>query len=101
MYSVEYLRKDGRQREHLSCQVGEVSQDKDEARLDDLDVFSASGHKRDQQAEHEAHEGTAKRHHKEGNWRKMKRTCIQGIISNLMKTFIQNAQLYSSIVTDT
>lgn len=68
-----YSRKDGRQGEHLSSQVGEVSQDENKAGLDDLDVFSASGQKRDQQAEHEAHEGTAKRHHKEGNWRERER----------------------------
>lgn len=69
---MEYSRKDGRQGEHLSSQVGEISQDEDEAWLNDLDVFSASGQKRDQQAEHKAHEGATKRHHKEGNWREKK-----------------------------
>lgn len=66
-FFVDHSRKDGRQGEHLSRQVGEVSQDEDEAWLDDLDVFSASGQKRDQEAKHKAHEGTTKRHHKEGN----------------------------------
>lgn len=68
MFFMEYSRKDGRQGEHLSSQVGEVSQDEDEAWLNDLDVFCAPGKKRDQQAKHKAHEGATKRHHEEGNW---------------------------------
>lgn len=66
---MECLREDSRQGEHLSGQVGEVSQNKDEAWLNDLDVFGASGQKRDQQTEHKAQEGTAKRHHEEWNCR--------------------------------
>lgn len=65
MSLMEYSRQDGRQGEHFSCQVSEVSQDENKAWLDDLDVFSASGQERDQQAEHKAHEGTTERHHKE------------------------------------
>lgn len=76
-FFTEYSRKDGREWEHLSRQVGEVSQDEDEARLDDLDVFSASGHKRDEQTKHEAHEGATERHHEEGNWRRRKRKHAQ------------------------
>ena len=67
MFLAKYWRKDGRQGQHLRGQVGEVSQHEDEARLDDLDVFGASGQKRDQQAEHKANERTSKRHHEEGN----------------------------------
>lgn len=70
---MEHLRQDGRQGEHLGRQVGEVSQDEDEAWLDDLDVLSASGQQRDQQAKHEPNEGTTERHHKEGNWSKKER----------------------------
>lgn len=69
MFFMDYSRQDGRQGEHLSSQVGEVSQDEDEAWLNNLDVFSASGQKRDQQTEHKAYEGSTKRHHKEGNCR--------------------------------
>lgn len=71
-----HSRQDGRQGEHLSREVGEVSQDEDKAWLDDLDVFSASGQERDQQAEHKAQEGTTERHHKERDWRKRKRTHV-------------------------
>lgn len=62
-----YWREDGRQGEHLGCQVGEVPQDKDETSLNNLDIFSAPGQKWDQNAEYEANEGAAKRHHEEGN----------------------------------
>lgn len=40
MFFIENSRKDGRQGEHISCQVGEVSQDEDKAWLNDLDIFS-------------------------------------------------------------
>ncbi len=70
MFFIEYSRQDGRQGEHLSRQVGKVSQDEDEARLNDLDVFGASGQQRDEKTEHKAQEGTTKRHHEEGNCRK-------------------------------
>lgn len=73
---MEHSRKDGRQGEHLGSQVGEVSHDKDEARLNDLDVFRASGQKREKYAKHQAEEGAAKRHHKEGNWRQKKKAFI-------------------------
>ena len=72
-FSVENSRKDGGEWEHLSRQVGEVSKDEDEARLDDLDVFGASGQKRDEQTKHQAHEGATERHHEEGDWKKRKR----------------------------
>lgn len=68
VFSLEHSRKDGRKGEHLSRQVGEVSEDEDKAGLYDLDVFSAPGQKGDQDAKHEANEGTTKRHYKEGNW---------------------------------
>lgn len=64
---MENSRKDGGQGEHLSRQVGQVPQDKDEAGFDDLDVFSASGQKWGEQAEHKAKQGTSKCHHEEGN----------------------------------
>lgn len=63
--NVWYSRKDGGKGEHLSRQVGQVSHHKDEAGLDYLDVFSASGQKAHQQAEHKTQEGTAKGNHKE------------------------------------
>lgn len=66
-FFLGHSRKDGRQGEHLSRQVGEVSQDEDKAWLYDLDVFSAPGQKGDQEAKHKANEGTTKGHHKEGN----------------------------------
>lgn len=63
-------REDGRQGQHLRSQVGQVSQDKYEARLNDLDVFGASGQKRNQQAENHPQEGATERHHEEGHWGK-------------------------------
>lgn len=65
--SMGHLRENGRQGEHLCREVGEVSQNEDEARLDDLDVLSAPGHKRNQDSKHKAKKGATKRHHKEGN----------------------------------
>lgn len=65
--SIGHLRENGRQREHLCRKVGEVSQKEDEARLDDLDVLSAPGHKRNQDSKHKAKKGATESHHKEGN----------------------------------
>lgn len=62
-----YVRKDGRKGEHLSCQVGQVSHHKDEARLDYLDVFGASGQKAHQYAKHHTQEGTTKGNHEKWN----------------------------------
>lgn len=61
------LRENGRQRQHLRREVGEVSQNEDEARLDDLDVLSAPGHKRYQDPKDKAKKGATECHHKEGN----------------------------------
>lgn len=61
------LRENGGQGEHLRRQVGEVSQDEDEARLDDLDVLRAPGHKGNEDSKHKAKQGATKSHHKEGH----------------------------------
>lgn len=64
---MRHSREDGRQREHLGCEVGQVSQDEDEARLNDLYLLGASGQQSDQQAKHKAHQGTTEGHHEEGD----------------------------------
>lgn len=77
---MKYSRQDGGQGEHLSGQVGEVSQDEDERWLNYLDLLSDFGQERDQQAEHKAQKGTTKRHHKEGYWKERDDTCVKGCL---------------------
>lgn len=70
----KYWREDGRQGEHLSGQVGKVSQHKDKAWFNDLDVSRAPRQKGNQETEHKAQEGTTKCYHKEGNCNERKKT---------------------------
>lgn len=63
-----HLRQDSGQRKHLSCQVGEVAQDEDEAWLDDLDVLCASGQERDQQSKDNTNQGASECHHEERDY---------------------------------